>query len=489
MSVKNFRFVSPGVFVNEIDNSQIPASPAGIGPVVIGRAEKGPALRPTTVNSFSEFVQVFGSPAPGNPSGDVWRKGEWNTSAPTYGVYAAQAYLRNSSPLTYIRLLGNQAAVGASGAGEAGFDCGTSGKAYGLIVFEPTIANSLNGVLAGIIYSTNASCTVQLSGAVLSNASGVPTASSRMMSGSNLIVKDTGVAKEFKLIINDSDGNSVQKVSAVNFDVNSSNYIRKVLNTTPQRTNSDLVENESRYWLGETFDRHLAANIDAAAGSTFAAIVDLQNLTLADADNFRKPLQSAQTPPIIGCDTEQRTSGSTNSYLVQNMPELFRFHALNQPGDWSNRNLKISIQDIKASTNETDPYGSFSVVVRHLSDSDNVVRVIEQFNDCSLNPNALNYVARKIGDKFQEWNSTERRYVDNGDYDTTSKYVRVAVNEEVVGDNASLLPFGWKGMVKYKDEAAIGGGGGTAHTTNSARPVDNIFRRIFRRPANPDGSR
>ena len=89
MSVKNYRFVSPGVFVNEIDNSQLPASPAGIGPVIIGRAEKGPALRPTTVNSFEEFVNVFGTPNPGNSGDDVWRQGA-NTTATTYGAYAAQ---------------------------------------------------------------------------------------------------------------------------------------------------------------------------------------------------------------------------------------------------------------------------------------------------------------------------------------------------------------------------------------------------------------
>ena len=75
MSVKNYRFVSPGVLVNEIDNSQLPASPAGIGPVLIGRAAKGPALRPTTVNSFSEFVRIFGNPAAGASGDDVWREG------------------------------------------------------------------------------------------------------------------------------------------------------------------------------------------------------------------------------------------------------------------------------------------------------------------------------------------------------------------------------------------------------------------------------
>ncbi len=177
MSVKNFRFVSPGVFVNEVDNSQLPASPAGIGPVVIGRAEKGPALRPTTVDSFSEFVNVFGSPSAGNVAGDVWRRGSWNATAPTYGVYAAQAYLRNSSPLTYIRLLGSQAPAGdiEAGTGEAGWDGGTNGKAWGLVVFEPknsgisnqaTPSGSLEGSLAAIFYTTDSSTTLQLSGAI-----------------------------------------------------------------------------------------------------------------------------------------------------------------------------------------------------------------------------------------------------------------------------------------------------------------------------------
>ena len=41
---KKFRFVSPGVYISEIDKSQIPALPADIGPVVIGRAQRGPEI-------------------------------------------------------------------------------------------------------------------------------------------------------------------------------------------------------------------------------------------------------------------------------------------------------------------------------------------------------------------------------------------------------------------------------------------------------------
>jgi hypothetical protein len=48
-----------------------PLRQQAIGPVIIGRAEKGPALRPTTVNSFEEFVNIFGTPIPGN-SGEMY---------------------------------------------------------------------------------------------------------------------------------------------------------------------------------------------------------------------------------------------------------------------------------------------------------------------------------------------------------------------------------------------------------------------------------
>ena len=101
---KKFKFISPGVFVDEIDNSQLPASPADVGPMVIGRARKGPAMEPVTVSSFSEFIDVFGNPMPGNETGDISRYG--NTLGPTYGAYAAQAWLANNSPCTFMRLVG-----------------------------------------------------------------------------------------------------------------------------------------------------------------------------------------------------------------------------------------------------------------------------------------------------------------------------------------------------------------------------------------------
>ena len=99
-----FKFISPGVYINEIDRSQIPAEPTAMGPVIIGRTEKGPGMVPTKVSSFEEFTRVFGAPVPGAGGGDNWREGDFD--GPTYGAYAAQAWLRNNSPCTVIRLLG-----------------------------------------------------------------------------------------------------------------------------------------------------------------------------------------------------------------------------------------------------------------------------------------------------------------------------------------------------------------------------------------------
>ena len=50
MSVKKFKFVSPGVFVNEIDNSQVPAVDAPAGPTIIGRLPRGPGMKPVKIN-------------------------------------------------------------------------------------------------------------------------------------------------------------------------------------------------------------------------------------------------------------------------------------------------------------------------------------------------------------------------------------------------------------------------------------------------------
>jgi len=470
MSVKNYRFVSPGVFVNEIDNSQLPASPAGEGPVIIGRAEKGPSMRPVTVSSFSEFVNIFGSPVPGGMGGDVWREG--NQVSPMYGTYAAQAYLRNSSPLTYIRLLGEQTPT-ATVAGLAGWNSATGlTGAVGLFIFESgssdntmnTADTSPEGALAAIFYSTAEGTAPILSGTAYGPTYGAANSSS---AGLNSAIMSTGASYAFTgRILNASGSRSF--TTSFNFDRSSEYYIRKVFNTNPQLTNSDTTDPPKvvNYWLGETFDQHLSDNI--AEAGCYAAMIPLVSGS-DKGGNHLSPVVGGQTPVIIGQDL----SSNTGSYVASGSQPLFKFITTNDHGDWTNRNLKISIQDIKVSTNESNPYGTFTVMVRHLSDSDNVVRVLEQFNDCDLNPNSLNYIGRKIGTQARTWVPAERRYRTQGDWPNVSKYIRADLNSDLDAGSldAEYLPFGWLGIVKYADVSGVSASASAASWVTSSAVI------------------
>jgi phage tail sheath protein FI/uncharacterized membrane protein YgdD (TMEM256/DUF423 family) len=92
------KIVSPGVFTNEVDQSYLPSRIAAIGAAVIGPTQKGPAGIPTTVSSYSEFLQVFGG---------VFTSGS-GASEQSYKYltnYAAQEYLKYADTLTVVRVL------------------------------------------------------------------------------------------------------------------------------------------------------------------------------------------------------------------------------------------------------------------------------------------------------------------------------------------------------------------------------------------------
>ena len=105
-----FDFVSPGIILNEVDESILPAIVSDdLGPVIIGRSLSGPAMKPIRVKSLEDFNEIFGLgiSGKGNKFNDIWRYG--HLLGPTYAVYAAQAHLASeSTPVTFLRLLGEK---------------------------------------------------------------------------------------------------------------------------------------------------------------------------------------------------------------------------------------------------------------------------------------------------------------------------------------------------------------------------------------------
>jgi len=495
MSVKKFKFVSPGIFLNEIDNSQLPKSPLDIGPLFIGRTRKGPAMKPTVVESFSDFVETFGNPVDGNEGGDLWRRAGGSATAPTYAAYAAQAWLTNNSPATVIRLLGRQH-TDATAAGKAGWwtatvadqdtqsthgEAITAGGAFGLLLIDsssyeigqatdtegaPTAqgetvetAEIATGSLAAIWYVDQG--TVELSGAVR----GATEAALQAATGSACLFQNTGADKEFVVQIKDASHALVETVT-FNFNRNSSKYIRKVFNTNPTLLNSNITQTTqvTNYWLGETFDRMVADNIKSGstAGDMYGMIVALQDDGGTNQlSNFRIDAQAAKTPwckpQYLGADVDMEASL---------MPNLFRLVS-HLGGQYDMHSTKISITDIKASTSNQDPYGTFSVVVRKINDTDKRPVILERFGNLNLNPSSPNYIKRRIGDRYEEFDATSRRNKVNGEYDNQSKYFRVEVDEDLDGGayDAAYLPFGFLTPPSYRSFRFLGTGSSTHNVT------------------------
>lgn len=443
MSVRKFKFVSPGVFTKEIDNSQLPSAATPAGPVIVGRTPKGPGMKPVKVDSFEQFVDVFGNPVAGKRTGDVWREG--NYQAPTYGSYAAQAYLAaDVDSVTFVRLLGYKD-ENATAAGHAGWETlldpnpvpTDNGGAFGLFVAQSSSGGSMTGSLAAIWYIESGSF-IALSGTRAGTTSGDVFAAGGLMN-------QTGDNLEFTAIIGDIS--AINLKTSFNFDKSSQKYIRNVFNTNPQTVGgviptTNLNNGESDYWLGETFEAYVLDKVDAT--QPVVGII----MPLKEKNEYRQDAREAHT----GWFFSQDLSTDGTGYAYDSMQKLFRFHALSA-GQETQESIKISIQDLTYSRDTTgaDPFGSFTVLVRKANDTDNVVETIERFSNCNLNPLSQNYIGRKIGDRRVVWDASQRTLKTYGNYDNVSAYIRVEIAEEVEQSavDARLLPFGVYGPPKY----------------------------------------
>ena len=456
MSARNFKFVSPGVVMEEIDRSvtagDITADP---GPVIIGRSATGPSMRPVQVNSYTDFIELFGNPVAGHSTPDTWRDG--NYSSPTYAAYAAQAFLRSdAAPITFIRTLGLQSANAATG-GEAGWTTANSahgttladdGGAYGLFVMESGSAE-MTATLAAVLYINEG--TPILKGTFLSSSSTLATSGSL-----GLCKNETDDALGFRLMIMGVDSGGTEETKedvVISLNSGKGNFIRNVLNTSPLVVNSatTTADNLKTYWLGETYEESLAHLVSS---DNYATLVPL-----TDGTTGREDMQRDFTHASTGWFISQDLTSNHTAYLPASMQKLFKIEALDA-GEWSQNNIKVSIENLASSADSTltdDPksgYGTFTLVVRSASDTDNAQERLEVFTNLSLNPASPDYIARRIGDATSTWQQLEKRFVPGGgDYDNISKYIRVVTNDNGTGD-ARNLPYGIIGPAKLKDGSA-----------------------------------
>ena len=467
VSAKNFKFISPGIRIEEIDRSQIPAEEPAIGACIIGRSKRGPAFTPTEVRSFSDFVSVFGEPVNGGQSGDVWRDG--NYTSPMYATYAAQSWLRNGESLTFVRTLGVQSGD-STATGKAGWELGNvatdthenggNGGAYALMVWPSGTQTTITGSVAAIWYLETGS--IKLEGTLAAGPGFATTGE-----GTSQIFVSNTTGKFTATFNGASTAASGLPTGKFTFGLakGESDFVRKVFNTNPTLVGrSSIANGKVGYFLGETFENSLSDTHKISTGaSLFGMIVGLGTGTAdsANASNFRLgALDQDATVPKTGWVLSQDTSADTASFSADmttninqgRVKKLFRLVGLNS-GQWAQENIKMSIENIRRPVDaNVDPYYKFNVVLRQLGDSDTSKQIIESFLDCDLNKNSDNYLLRKIGTKYVEYEESTNRNIEKGEFENRSKYCRVEVdNSYADGFSADLIPFGVTGPTKYKD--------------------------------------
>ena len=301
------------------------------------------------------------------------------------------------------------------------------------------------------------------------------------VTSSGVWIRSTG-GQSFHARVASGSAGTVLQGAKFNFDPTSDKFIRKSYNTDPTATNSDLVDTAAggviqKYWLGETFEDTIRTRLKvgtgsaAAAGDFLACVVGLSRSTPStDFSNHLVSATAGGTGWFFSQDKrgDVEASNGFDPTEASQVEKLFRFVALDN-GEMTNREIKISLADIKQPANNFVKYGSFTVLIRAAEDTDSNPVVLERYTGVNLDPTSSKYIARVMGDKEYAYDTVSRTVRQYGMYDNMSKFVRVVVTPYVDAGNAEgLLPFGVYGPV-VPDALEVLGNQGHTH----ASPVVN----------------
>ena len=489
MAEQTFR--SPGFFEREVDLTQRSQEIEGVPAGIIGTAQRGPAFVPVTVGSFIDFERKFGTLDPEK-----------------FGPYAVDAFLQYRTAATYIRVLGAGAnstvsdinATAAKGTVKnAGFVVSgamTSDSDYSLGHAENRRVGGVQFIAAAHEVPTNwesvgypiftdnntfsisAGGTVQLVRGMVMLASGArlevmdfdENYAGATTDDAAKIDQYNGTESEgtFKLVISssntDGSGNSLFsndegyagiKIYTASLDPSNKNYIGKILNTSPDR----FFEEQHLLYADFPVEKELARALYHAADSTVAVLSGTNEAVASSGDPDLK-LSVAYGK----FDTRYQTARTTD-FISQPFGlteyNLFHFETLDD-GAAGNSRVKVSISNLRRSTDPKNPYGTFTVLVRDFYDSDTNMKVLEQFSQCTLNPADENYIANKIGDmklyyNFDAETESERRVNVSGKRPNLSEYVRVIMNAEVEDGKIpkESLPFGFRGLPALRTSSTL----------------------------------
>lgn len=428
-------FKSPGFFEREIEiQSKPPKKEPNSSPVgIIGPAEKGPAFVPVILNSLDDYKQVFGNIQKDKLAGHA--VSEFFTSKdPTQsgGFEASVQFIRTLG-------LGSDALENNGTAPSAGFKCEVAGGFGGVQLLAADHIIQDNEELASGMFSLNNTIS-DLFGCQLIRAMFFLHKNCKLQikTGVDLSDKGTVTAGEFIITVDSNIATIKERSVTVSLDVDSNNYIAKVLNTDPYA----IEEYGYLLYLHFPVDKDLCKIDDGA--NKVALLRGNDDTTTNKYGAFNTRFNTPKSSKFIS------QPFGNKEY------DLFHFEAIDD-GAYAAGKYKISISNLRASTDVNYKFGTFNVELRDLNDTDENPIVLESYANCSLDPSSSNYVAKLIGDQKTFYNidvenTDERRLYTEGENPNQSARIRIIMSDDVRNNEIpdESLPFGFKGIPVLK---------------------------------------
>jgi len=501
-------FKSPGVSTKEIDLSGPTAiMPTGVPAGVVGTANQGPAFVPVTVATFADFMTYFGK-TDGEKFGPLamyeWMK---NANAGTYlrvlgcgdgkkrlssdgsdakGQTIQAGGVKNAGFIVGSRQVND--ATGLVGVNKYAKKFSGEGGMPGRSFLLGALMSESNGsryfsdaglqnsgsqpILRGLLMAASG-VLPGLSGTFAPNASTAsagPTAASfdagqdggyylgSIACGDKTLdlgSTSSGIEDSYNFVIllnGHIHTEEYPNTITASLNPEKANYISKVFNTDPTKLDKAGHVLYSHYDIftaqavitGSGVVASGSAHCHGAEEAVFLVTSsmgrNLGSTSKPNYENFSDRFQYAWSPSVIS----QKIGGKNKN--------LFTVHC-QDAGAFTNKNLKISIENVRKSKLDDD-YGQFDLIVRKFGDGDENVALVEigeAFRGLNLNPGSNDYIARRIGNTnkyydFDKYVASQKIVVD-GVHPSLSRYIRVEMNNEVDSGEITktALPVGYRG--------------------------------------------
>lgn len=258
---------------------------------------------------------------------------------------------------------------------------------------------------------------------------------------------------DFSLVLKNSNSTTAYGTYQFSLDSNSPKYITNVFGTAATAGNpanqvvGQKIEAAYLYKIYEDAIADIVSQKTSWAifgGALPTGSYTGEPMNFTDANSFNVvngdsafSVTNAITPWIVSQKIAPWQSGSSTPTRF----ELFRILTL-ADGTYTNTTFKVEVSNVKlAGTVAGSDWGTFTLTLRSFSDTDKRPIVIEQYNNLSLDPNSANFIARRVGDRYNYINFAGK-VIEFGTYSNNSKNIRIEMSQN--NYPISAIPYGFE---------------------------------------------